>query len=199
MLHFHSSSSAGNKGLGIQERAYRLQRTAAMVRRNTERLPKMYAFLVIYWTISRVAQGRNSSDIIWFCLHFIKKQFTFSNGSCPKDLLSSLVSRCINGSFLLLLNLTTSDSGIVRLVQGCKECARQLWDICTWCRDHVRQHQDSLVSDTPWQALCPAFGMLLFFMFFLHTLYTWALCHSKGSCFAMHAEVPVFLGTHIQK
>lgn len=101
--------------------------------RNPERLPKMYAFLAVYWRISRVAQGRNSSDIIWFCLHFIKKQFTFSNGSCLKDLLFSLVSSSINGSFLLLLNLTTSGSGIVRRVQGWEECVRQLSETCTWC------------------------------------------------------------------
>lgn len=87
--------------------------TDAMGMTNTETFPKMYAFLAVYWTISRVAQGRNSSDIIWFCLHFIKKQFTFSKGSCLKDLLFSLVSSSINGSFLLLLNLTTSGSVIV--------------------------------------------------------------------------------------
>ena len=193
MLHFHSSSSAGNKDLSMQERAYRLQCTAAMGMGNRERLPKMYAFLDVYWTISRVAQGRNSSDIIWFCLHFIKKQFTFSNGSCLKDLLFSLVSSSINGSFLLLLNLTTLGSGIVQPVQGCEECARRLSEVCTWCGDHVRQHQDSLISDTPWQALCPTFHVLLLFMFFLHTLYMWTLCHRQCFLLCSGWKSPCFL------
>lgn len=141
----------------------------------------MYAFLAIYWAISRVVEGWNSSDIIRFCLHFIKKLFIFSNGSCLKDLLFSIVSSSINGSFLLLLNLTTSGSSIVWLVQGCEECARQLSEICTWWGDHMRQHQDSLISDTPWQGLRATVGVLLLFVFFLHTLYTWALCYRQCS------------------
>lgn len=159
-------------------------------------------FLAVHWRISRVAQGWNSSDIIWFCLHFIKKQFTFSSGSCLKEPLFSLVSSSINDSFLLLLNLTTSGSGIVRPVQGCEECARQLSEICTWCQDDKKQHQDSLMSDTPWQALRPTFVMLLLFVFFLHTLYTQALCHRqcfllcrewKGPCFPWNKYSEVIL------
>lgn len=179
VLHFRGINLTGNKNLGMQERAYGLWGTAAMGTRNSKRFPKMYALLAVYWTISRVAQGRNSSDIIWFCLHFIKKQFTFSNGSCLKDLLSSLVSSSINGSFLLLLNLTTSGSGIVRPVQGCEECARRLSEIRARCRDHTRQRQESLTSDTPCQAPCPTFGALLLFMFVLRAFYTSALWHGR--------------------
>ena len=192
VLHFHSSSPTGNKDVGMQKRAYRLRGTAAVGLRNPERLPKMHMLLAVYWSISRVAQGRNSSDIIWFCLHFIKKQFTFSNGSCLKDLLFSLVSSSINGSFLLLLNLTTSGLGIVRPVWGWEECARGLSVTCTWCRDHTRQQQDSLGSDTPCQALRPTFGVLLLFMFFLHTLCVWALCHGQYFLLCSGRKSPCF-------
>lgn len=142
--------------------------------RNPERLPKMYSSLAVYWTISRVAQGRNSSDIIWFCLHFIKKQFTFSNGSCLKDLLFSLVSSSINGSFLLLLNLTTSGSSFVgqlravRNVQGSSHQAAPDTEIRPGSsRAHSFQTPHS--SST--------FGALLLFMFLFYTSHQWTLWH----------------------
>lgn len=173
----------------MQETAYRLQCTAAVGMRNPERLPKMYASLAIYWTISRVAQGRNSSDIIWFCLHFIKKQFTFSNGSCLKDLLFSLVSSSINGSFLLLLNLTTSGSSFVRQLRA----VRNVWGGSRLSAPDTGITQDSIRTHSFQTPHCSsAFGALLLFMF----CFTHCTCEPYATdsifCFEVDEKVPFF-------
>lgn len=178
MLHFYSCSCAVNKDLGMQERTYGLQCTAAMGMRNPERFPKMYVSLAVYWTISRVAQGRNSSYTIWFCLHFIKKQFTFSNGSCLKDLLFSLVSSSINGSFLLFLNLTTSGSSFVRQLRAVRNVrggSRRSAPDTGITQGSISTHW----FQTPHSS--PAFGALLLFVFFFYISHIRALWHRQ--CF----------------
>jgi len=110
-----------------------------------------------------VAQGRNSSDIIWFCLHFIKKQFTFSKESCLKDLLFSLVSSSINGSFLLFLNLTPSAPSLYKrpgLLRLCEAALSHL-HLRHGCR---RQQQASFQPLS--QAPSATLGILSLFVVF---------------------------------
>lgn len=168
----------------MQKRASRLHCTAPMGMRNPERLPKMYASLAVYWTISWVAQGRNSSDIIWFCLHFIKKQFTFSNGSCLKDLLFCLVSSSINSSFLLLLNLTTSGSSFVlqlRAVRNVRGSSQRSAPDTEIRQGSISTHWFQAPHSSS------AFGV-----FFFYTLHIWALCHRQGFMFWGGWKSPFF-------
>lgn len=169
--------------------------TDAMGMANTEAFPKMYARPAVCWTISRVAQRRNSSDIIWFCLHFIKKQFTFSKESCLKDLLFSLVSSSINGSFLLFLNLTPSAPSLYKRLGLLRLCEAALSHLHL---KHGRRRQQQASFQPLSQVPSATFGILSLFVAFSpvlpsqHASYVWALWHWlyhgwRSLAYLMHA------------